>query len=46
MRDGGHELETRKYIESNPTKAGLVSDPKMWPWSSARFRDENGVLRL
>src|SRR5882724_8577888 len=42
MRDSEHELETRKYIESNPAKAGLVLDPKPWPWSSVRFRDEHG----
>jgi putative transposase len=44
MRDGAHELETRKYIENNPVKAGLVADPKAWPWSSARFRDKFGEL--
>ena len=46
MRNGEHELETRKYIENNPAKAGLVLDPKTWPWSSARLRDELGVLKL
>jgi putative transposase len=46
MRDGEHELETRKYIECNPAKAGLVLEPKTWPWSSSRFRDEDGVLKL
>jgi REP element-mobilizing transposase RayT len=46
MRDGPHEVVARNYIESNPVKAGLVLDPKTWPWSSARFRDEFGVLRL
>jgi type I restriction enzyme R subunit/putative DNA methylase len=46
MRDAQHELRTRRYIENNPAKAFLVRDPKEWPWSSARFRDENGVLRL
>jgi len=46
MRDSDHELETHKYIESNPSKAVLVLDPKTWPWSSARFRDEFGILRL
>ena len=25
----------RTYIERNPVTAGLVSDPKDWPWSSA-----------
>lgn len=46
MRDSQHELKTRRYIENNPPKALLVRDTKAWPWSSARFRDENGVLHL
>ena len=46
MRDSEHELETRNYIENNPAKTGLVLDPKTWPWSSARIRDEFGVLKL
>jgi REP element-mobilizing transposase RayT len=40
MRDSNHEGRTRRYIENNPTKAGLAVFPKDWPWSSARFRDE------
>lgn len=46
MRDGAHELETRVYIENNPVAAGLARDPKAWPWSSARFRDAFGALKL
>jgi REP element-mobilizing transposase RayT len=46
MRDAEHEMKTRCYIENNPAKALLVREPKEWPWSSARFRDENGVLHL
>jgi putative transposase len=46
MRDGEHERETIRYIENNPAKAKLVLDPRDWPWSSARYRDESGVLRL
>jgi REP element-mobilizing transposase RayT len=46
MRDSRQELRARLYIENNPTKAGLVRDPKEWPWSSARFRDVHGVLHL
>lgn len=46
MRDVEHEARTVRYIENNPTKAKLVLDPKDWPWSSARFRDEHGVLKL
>jgi putative transposase len=46
MRDPEHELKTRRYIENNPVKALLVREPKEWPWSSARFCDEQGVLHL
>jgi REP element-mobilizing transposase RayT len=46
IRDSEHELQTRNYLESNPTKAGLILDPKHWPWSSARFRNEHGNLKL
>jgi putative transposase len=46
IRNAEHERKTVRYIESNPTKAKIVLDPKDWPWSSARFRDEFGVLRL
>jgi REP element-mobilizing transposase RayT len=45
MRDTEHERRTIRYLESNPVKAGLTRDPREWPWSSARFRDEFGVLR-
>ena len=46
MRDDPHAEKTRRYIENNPVKAGLVREPVEWPWSSARFRDEFGRLRL
>jgi REP-associated tyrosine transposase len=46
MRDKEHEQQSIRYIENNPVKAGLVRDAKMWLSSSARFRDEQGVLRL
>ncbi len=39
IRDGEHELKTRRYIENNPTKAKLAAFRKEWPWGSARFRD-------
>jgi putative transposase len=29
-----HALEAHRYIELNPVRAGLVSDPAEWPWSS------------
>lgn len=46
LRDNEHERRAIRYIENNPTKAKLVLDPKSWPWSSARFRDDFGRLRL
>jgi REP element-mobilizing transposase RayT len=46
MRDAEHELQTVHYIENNSTKAKLVLNPKDWPWSSARFRDEYGMLGM
>ncbi len=46
MRNADQERQVIHYIESNPAKARLVLDPKKWPWSSARFRDEFGQLRL
>jgi REP element-mobilizing transposase RayT len=38
MRDADQEFETRRYIENNPVKAGLVLEPADWRWSSARSR--------
>ena len=46
MRDEEHEQRTRRYVESNPVKAGLVALRKEWPWSSARFRDDYERLCL
>jgi putative transposase len=46
MRDAEHELQTRRYIENNPVKAGLVAAASDWAWSSARYRDQNGALHL
>jgi REP element-mobilizing transposase RayT len=46
MRDAEHEGRAIRYIESNPTKAKLVLSPKDWPWTSAKYRDDLGVLRL
>lgn len=37
IRDEGHWLNTRAYIESNPVAAGLVAAPADWPWSSASY---------
>lgn len=45
IADEEHRRTAVRYIENNPTKAKLVLDPKEWAWSSARFRDEYGVLK-
>ena len=29
--------EKVEYMHNNPVRAGLVSEPLGWPWSSARF---------
>ena len=31
-----HLLEVCRYIALNPVRAGLVGDPRHWPWSSFR----------
>ncbi len=46
IEDEKHRQTAIRYIENNPTKTRLVLNPKQWPWSSARFRDEYGVLKL
>jgi REP element-mobilizing transposase RayT len=46
MRDADHERRTRNYIEANPVKAALVATRQDWPWSSTRFRDNDGRLCL
>jgi REP element-mobilizing transposase RayT len=38
IRDEGHLNRTIEYVENNPVKAGLVSEPAQWRWSSARLR--------
>jgi REP element-mobilizing transposase RayT len=46
MRDSEQECRSVRYIENNPVKAGFVAFAKDWAWSSARFRDEYGALRV
>ncbi len=46
MRDEEHEIQTRRYIENNPMKAGLFTAPEQWLWSSARFRDRYAQLQM
>jgi len=46
MRDERQERTAARYIEANPVKAGLCRQATDWPFSSARFRDEFGRLKL
>lgn len=39
IRDDAHFFRALEYIEQNPVKAGLVSEARAWPFSSARFRE-------
>jgi len=45
IEDEDHRQTAVRYIENNPVKARLAQEVKEWPWSSARFRDEYGVLK-
>jgi putative transposase len=36
VRDAAEFARIATYIENNPVKAGLVTKPEKWPWSSAR----------
>ncbi|MHB1354407.1 MAG: REP-associated tyrosine transposase [Anaerolineae bacterium] len=38
IRDESHLAVVRNYITMNPVKAGLVTHPEEWPWSSAKDR--------
>ena len=33
-----HILACMRYIELNPVRAGIVADPRQYPWSSCRYR--------
>jgi len=46
VRNIKHEQTIVRYIENNPVKAKLVTDPKDWVWSSAKCRDAYGRLCL
>ena len=46
MRDTEQTFKAVKYIENNPVKSKLVREPREWPWSSARFRDQHDKLIL
>ena len=39
MRNEDHFVQTRRYIDYNPVKAGLCEEPEEWPFSSARLSE-------
>jgi REP element-mobilizing transposase RayT len=45
IRDEAHFHKAVHYIENNPAKAGLVKEPKAWPFSSARWRQQGFGLQ-
>jgi putative transposase len=44
VRDDGELERIIQYVEYNPVKAGLVTEPEQWPFSSAQHRAERGLL--
>ena len=42
-RDDAEVLRIIDYIENNPVKAGLVTEPEDYRWSSARIRREMAI---
>jgi putative DNA methylase len=45
-RDDDEYYRIIGYIENNPVKAGLVSLPEDWPWSSAAERKRRGYTEI
>jgi REP element-mobilizing transposase RayT len=39
IRNDRHFEVVRDYIDNNPVKARLATEPHLWPWGSARFND-------
>jgi REP element-mobilizing transposase RayT len=38
IRNADHFGTIEEYIDQNPVKAGLVADPRLWPYGSARLK--------
>ncbi|HYD07528.1 MAG TPA: transposase [Reyranella sp.] len=38
IRNEEHFGRTEEYIDQKPVKAGLVSEPRLWPYGSARLK--------
>jgi len=45
VRNHGEFMRIRGYIEKNPVKAGLVSRPEDFPWSSSRIETSLDAAR-
>jgi putative transposase len=45
-RDDEESSRIIAYIENNPVKAGLVTKPEYWPWSSAAERKRRGMVEI
>lgn len=46
IEENSYLLEVYRYIELNPVRAGLVTDPVEYPWSSYRMNGEGVVSEL
>ena len=46
IRTTEHFLNTVRYIENNPVKAGLCEKPEDWPFSSAWFRKHGQTKKV
>jgi len=47
VQDGRHQLNVMRYGDLNPVRAGLVSSPRNWKWSSYRhyaFGEEDDLV--
>jgi putative transposase len=44
--DDAHTLAAVRYVELNPVRAGLVTSPEQWRWSSVGGRLPGGYDRL
>ena len=38
IRNDEHFAATENYIDQNPVKAGLIENPRLWPYGSARLK--------
>jgi putative transposase len=38
IRNDAHFGASEEYIDQNPVKAGLVAEPRLWPYGSARLK--------